>query len=260
MARISEHLLRRERILLIVAHPDDESLGAGILLQRNPNVHVVFCTSGAPNRLSIWRRFGSPWHYARIREREARTALRIAGNEQCTFLRFRDGKLYSALPRLNRRLAGIVKRWKAELIVTHAFEGGHQDHDVCSFLCARLSQNFDVPVQEMPLYRPNPAAGGLVYQTFATDMGEVECLQPTPAELETKQKMVAAHKSQDAVTSEFNMSREVFRAQISHNYLQPATEGASTIAVSGLPSSELVAAFRAFSLSDAPPGKPAASL
>jgi LmbE family N-acetylglucosaminyl deacetylase len=246
MEAISEYLFRHDRILLIVAHPDDESLGAGILLQRSRNVYVVFCTSGAPNRSSIWRRFGSPWHYARIREREARTALRIAGNEECAFLRFRDGKLYSVLPKLNRRLSEILNHWEPRLLVTHTFEGGHQDHDVCSFLCSRLSQNFGVPVQEMPLYRPDPATGSLVYQTFAADAGGTECLQPTPAELQTKQKMVAAHESQHAVTREFDLSREFFRPQICHDYMQPATEGVATLAVSGLPSSKLVAAFRAF--------------
>jgi N-acetylglucosamine malate deacetylase 2 len=255
MEAMSQDVLRRERILLIVAHPDDESLGAGILLQRNANIHVVYCTSGAPNRLSIWRRFGSPWHYARIREREARAALRIAGREEFTFLRFRDGKLYHALPRLNRRLSRIVNRWKPSLVVTHAFEGGHQDHDVCSFLCSRISQNFGIPVQEMPLYHLDVANGGLVYQTFADGMGEAEVLQPTPAEFQTKLKMVGAHKSQSAVTGEFDLSRELFRPQIQHDYLRPATDGASTMAVSELPIDELVAAFRAFRSPDVPPGE-----
>lgn len=247
MKQISDDLLRGKRILLIVAHPDDESLGAGILLQRNPNTHVVFCTSGAPHRLSIWRRFGSPWHYARIRENEARAALRIAGIEDFTFLRFRDGKLYRALPKLYGRLAKIVNTWKPLLIVTHAFEGGHQDHDVCSFLCARLSLSFNVPVQEMPLYRPDSGNGHLVYQTFRESNNEGELLEPTSAELQTKQKMVSAHESQGAVTSEFDVARELFRPQLRHDYQRPAAEGASKLAVSGLASDELVAAFRAFS-------------
>jgi N-acetylglucosamine malate deacetylase 2 len=239
-------VLKRERVLLIVAHPDDEALGAGILLQRNADVHVVFCTSGAPNRFSIWRRAGSPWHYARIREQEARAALEIVHNRRCTFLRFTDGKLYRALPKLYRRLSALLNSWNPGLIVTHAFEYGHQDHDVCSFVSCRLSQDSGIQVQEMPLYYPDPVTGRLVYQTFVNDMGNAELLLATPAELEIKQKMVQAHKSQRAVVAEFDVSREIFRPQLRYDYLRPAIAGRSTMAVSGLPIEQVSAAFRSF--------------
>ena len=246
MDALRDKCLEGQRILLLVAHPDDESIGAGILLQRNAAVHVVFCSSGAPNRLSIWRRFGSPWHYARIREGEARSALELVGHRTVTFLRCPDGHLYRFLPRIYNRVADILRSWKADLIVTHAFEGGHEDHDVCSFVSSCLSRDTGIQVQEMPLYHPHPDSGSLVYQEFPNALGAVQVCEPTALELENKQKMFEAHKSQRDVLTSFDLSREVFRSQVQYDYLQPAIPTMSRSAVSGLPAGELIHAFQSF--------------
>ena len=242
----SVHSALRSRILLVVAHPDDESIGAGLLLQRNQNIHVVFCTSGAPNNRFIWRRFGSPWHYARTREREAQAALGIAHHNTFTFLRFRDGKLYRSLPKVYRRLASILEAWQPECIVTHAYEGGHQDHDACSFVSSRLAAVFSTQIQEMPLYHWHPASSRLVYQEFTREADGTEILTPTPIELATKQKMLDAHQSQRIVLKDFNASRELFRPQPQYDYLRPAVPGLSKMAVSDVAAEELIAAFRVF--------------
>ncbi|MBV9226483.1 MAG: PIG-L family deacetylase, partial [Acidobacteriaceae bacterium] len=240
-----------QRVLLIVAHPDDESIGAGILLQRSTDVQVVFCSSGAPNRFSIWRRFGTPWHYARIRECEARTALKMIHHETFTFLRFQDGKLYRFLPEIYRRVANVLNSWKPDLILTHAFEGGHEDHDVCSFLGHCLARHSGLPVWEMPLYHLDPATGALVYQTFPNELAQAKFLTPTSRELEMKQKMFDAYRSQHAVLNRFDVSREVFRPQIQYDYFRPAIPVMPRIAVSGLPAERLVIAFQSFLLEGA---------
>jgi LmbE family N-acetylglucosaminyl deacetylase len=40
--------LAHKRVLVVVAHPDDETGGCGVLLQRLHQATVVFCTDGAP--------------------------------------------------------------------------------------------------------------------------------------------------------------------------------------------------------------------
>ena len=89
-------------------------------MQRQPDTHVVFCTSGAPNTPRIWLRFGHPDLCARIREREAKAALQLAGRENATFLRFRDGSLYKSIRKAYDRVAAIVTEWKPDVLLTHA--------------------------------------------------------------------------------------------------------------------------------------------
>ncbi|PYX97930.1 MAG: hypothetical protein DMG63_13230 [Acidobacteria bacterium] len=60
------------RTLVIVAHPDDETITCGGLLQRMRDPCVVFATDGAPEDAHTWGRFGSRERSAAIREQEAR--------------------------------------------------------------------------------------------------------------------------------------------------------------------------------------------
>src|SRR6266700_2064393 len=72
-----EQLLRST--LVLVAHPDDESLGCGILLQRMARVGVVLCTAGTPPAARNWNAgIIRPWKTYR-RLAEFRAATRIAG-------------------------------------------------------------------------------------------------------------------------------------------------------------------------------------
>src|SRR6476661_8567872 len=42
------------RILVLAAHPDDETIGASLLLSRFPQSAVVFLTDGAPRDTRFW--------------------------------------------------------------------------------------------------------------------------------------------------------------------------------------------------------------
>jgi LmbE family N-acetylglucosaminyl deacetylase len=94
------------RTLALVAHPDDETVGCGALLQRIREPVVVFCTDGAPREESFWGQWGSRLQYVRMRQEEATTALSLAGVTEKTFLpeqageseRFVDQELHRAIP------------------------------------------------------------------------------------------------------------------------------------------------------------------
>ena len=67
------------KTVVIVAHPDDEAAGCGVLLQRMQDPIVVFATDGAPADSFFWGRYGSRDAYAQLRRDEARRALKLAG-------------------------------------------------------------------------------------------------------------------------------------------------------------------------------------
>src|SRR5205085_2572664 len=141
------------KVLVLVAHPDDEALGCGILLQRNPNATVVIATDGAPQDSFFWKRYGSREFYARMRRLEAEKSLKTAGIHDCNFFGIRDQQLFRNLPQTLTYLRELIKEKGVQAIVTHAYEGGHPDHDSCAFLATALGEEFRIPVFEFALYR-----------------------------------------------------------------------------------------------------------
>lgn len=127
------------RALLIAAHPDDETIGAGVLLARRPNFRIVHVTDGSPLNPSDAVAAGcfSREAYAAVRRREAADAMAAAGipADAITNLRFTDQQVAFHLEELTQRILMMIDQIKPELVLTHAYEGGHPDHDSVALVC-----------------------------------------------------------------------------------------------------------------------------
>src|SRR5574337_1118495 len=89
--------------LVLIAHPDDEAVGCGALLQRMRDPVVVFATDGAPKDRYFWDKCGTREAYAELRRQEAQAALGLAGVRHVEFPRTADGyvmdqELFRTLP------------------------------------------------------------------------------------------------------------------------------------------------------------------
>src|SRR3954471_13940463 len=124
-----------DRVAVILAHPDDETLGCGALLSRLPNVTIVHVTDGAPRNGADAARHGfpSPYEYAAARWCELAAAVGLAGidPDRLVGLDIADQAVVHNLAAVARRLVPVLKR--AETALTHACEGGHPDHDATAF-------------------------------------------------------------------------------------------------------------------------------
>jgi len=211
------------RTLVIVAHPDDETICCGGLLQQMREPCVVFVTDGAPEDDYFWRRYGSRERYAALREEEATAALAAVGVKGVEFLARQaeapliDQLLYRALPVAFAALSNIVERWRPECLLTLAYEGGHPDHDSVSFLAAQIGRSYSLPVWEAPLYHRDPIGGG-VYQEFVEEHGEVIDHIVGGEELEAKVRMLGCYKSQFESLPSFDIQLERFRPQVAYDY------------------------------------------
>ena len=239
------------RTLVLVAHPDDEAAGCGVLLQRMRDPIVIFATDGAPRNDYFWHQFGSRQAYAETRRGEARDALGIIGVRQFEFLavpntgeQFVDQELYLAIPDALRALESVLDRHRPEALLTLAYEGGHPDHDTCNFLASLIARRRRLLVFEMALYHRS-ADGLSVHLEFHSPSDSEITVEPTPEELERKHRMLAAYESQHLSPQFFTTDVERFRPLATYDYMRPPHPGKLNYEVWQWPmtGSDLVRAF-----------------
>ncbi len=121
------------RLLVVAAHPDDESLGFGGLLARSAaegvETHLATATLGERGRIGTER--PGPEIVAPVREAELKRAAGILGVSGLELLGFHDGDLERVDPaRAVERLVAVVRRVRPQVVVTFAADGayGHPDH------------------------------------------------------------------------------------------------------------------------------------
>lgn len=126
-----------KRVLVVVAHPDDEAIGAGALLRGLPTATIVHVTDGAPAdaEYAYSKGFESREAYASARRNEVVAALRIIGipSENIRGLGFVDGEAAWRLVDVCHAVMDVIEELRPDVILTHPYEGGHSDHDSTAF-------------------------------------------------------------------------------------------------------------------------------
>lgn len=210
------------KTLVLVAHPDDEVITCGALLQKMREAVVVFATDGAPRDEYFWKSYESREAYAAVRRREAHEVLTMAG-ARALFLPdsvpdgIADQELFKRLPHAVEAFTGLVEEHRPDCLLTLAYEGGHPDHDSACFIAARAGAAMGVPVWEAPLYHRKPD-GGAAAQTFHRHTGSEVEARVEGVELQTKLAMFAAYKSQNLVLDGFKPQIEKFRPLADYDF------------------------------------------
>jgi N-acetylglucosamine malate deacetylase 2 len=220
------------RVLVLAAHPDDETIGASLLLSRFSQSTVAFLTDGAPRDTSLWSAGvnGSRDYYARTRKQEALRALHHAGvSEQRVFwLEAIDQEATLEMSILVERLAKLLTEISPAIVVTHPYEGGHPDHDsaaVVARLATSLLDNENRPVLfEMTSYHARDGqcvTGEFLHPGSSPEM----CFEFSSADRERKRNMMDAYASQRLVLENFPIHQERLRLAPEYNFSEPPHEG-----------------------------------
>jgi LmbE family N-acetylglucosaminyl deacetylase len=143
------------KLMAVLAHPDDESLGNGGILSRYAaegiETYLVTATRGERG----W--FGSEEDYpglealGKIREAELLAAAKVLGIRQVNFLDYIDGDLdQTPAAEAVAKIALHLRRVKPDVVITFGPDGvyGHPDHiAICQFTTAAIVEaaNPDTP-------------------------------------------------------------------------------------------------------------------
>lgn len=233
-------LLRPPRLLVVLAHPDDEVIALGGRMERLAASRLITVTDGAPEDGADARDhgFASLNAYREARKREAMGALADAGLPADVVLPFAhrvpDQRASLHMEELARAIAKEIEDFSPEAVLTHPYEGGHPDHDACAFaahkavrLIAGGRRHSFIPVLvEAPFYHAGDD-GSMVTGKF---LFEEESLPLRVCDLSAqeaarKQARLRCFQSQAATLAQFGTAREMFRIAPDYDFLQPPHRG-----------------------------------
>lgn len=207
------------RLLVVVAHPDDESFGCGSVLAhasaRGDTTAVLCATRGEAGESRV-----DTEDLAALREAELRAAAAVLGVEAVMVLGHRDsgmdgepgpGTLAAApVGGVVGEVRSAIDEWRPDVMVTLDGSDGHRDHAVmrdAAIAAAGTAAHPPGAVYLSCLARSSMTrwaehmraiGGGQAYvdQELGTPDEEISLVVDVAAELDTRWKAIGAHASQ----------------------------------------------------------------
>jgi N-acetylglucosamine malate deacetylase 2 len=218
------------RTAVVVAHPDDEVIGLGAHMPRLKLASFIYITDGAPRdgRDASRNGFADCRDYAVARRRETHAALSLAGICPSRMQQFEypDQGASLHMADIARKLVEVFRAQQVEAVLTHAYEGGHPDHDATAFTAhaahALLQrEGADPPaLVEMTSYHNSPH--GLEPCTFLADRAEEDVsVVLSPALRAFKYRLLACYATQWDALQYFPVEVERFRPAPAYDFTQP---------------------------------------
>jgi LmbE family N-acetylglucosaminyl deacetylase len=217
----------RARIAIVVAHPDDEIIGAGGQLHRWPNVHFIHVTNGSPANLDDARAAGcrTGEKYTQLRRDEFNRVLRYLNlpRERAANLGFGDQEAAFHLTEIADVLRNIFRDLSPDIVLTHPFEGGHPDHDATAFAVHNACDS-RWPIVEMAGYHNAHGCfrAGEFLPEFATDEIRRDLL---PFERLQKEALFRYYSSQSGTLALFGATHERFRIAPEYDFCRAPHTG-----------------------------------
>lgn len=202
-------LNKQDRVLVYAVHPDDETLGAGGLIQQaiaaDAKVRVIFVTDGDnnpwPQRFMERRWHLSPDHrrrWGQRRRREALAALNVLGvyPDAVFFMGLPDQGITTLLKHgsdsILDHIADTVSEWRPTCIVAPALQDQHPDHNAFGVLVDLALCRLDPSI---------PCPRVLGYLIHGQELlAPSRSLELSDSELECKRHATLCHSTQMALS------------------------------------------------------------
>lgn len=126
---------RTKKLMAILAHPDDESLGLGGTIAKNAaegvEISLLMATKGERGRYGTASVSPGMEIVGKTREQELLKAAAVLGIQEVRFLGYIDGELDQApVPQVIEEIAGHIRALQPDVVLSFGPEGGygHPDH------------------------------------------------------------------------------------------------------------------------------------
>ncbi|MEX2280860.1 MAG: PIG-L deacetylase family protein [Gemmatimonadota bacterium] len=224
------------RVLIVTAHQDDETIGAGARLAHLNDVTIAHVTDGAPrDDREAWRHgFSTRDEYEEARWTELYNALDLVGvcRERLIHLGFADGEASWNLVDVCLRVTELIDAVQPDVVLTHPYEGGHTDHDATAFAvhlaCGILRREGVTPPAVFELTSYHSRNGRKVVQDFIphgrADIDQ-RVLLLNGEELQLKQQMLGCFETQRHIINKLNPAVERFRPAPRYLFSEPPHPG-----------------------------------
>jgi LmbE family N-acetylglucosaminyl deacetylase len=221
--------------LVVAAHPDDETVGAGSRLPRLKHAHFVYVTDGAPLDGQDAARHGltvDGYRALRRGERDAALALCAIAPSQVLDLGCPDQQAARRLPFLAMRLADLLLTRRFEAVLTHPCEGGHPDHDATAFAvhaaAALVRSRGHTPPALFEMTSYHRGDHGLRAGEFLPDPqadAGLATVRLAANEQRHKRALLACYASQRETLSQFGVEVERFRPAPRYDFTRAPQDG-----------------------------------
>ncbi len=215
-----------KRILVLVAHPDDEVVAsaASIAAARADGAAVcaLYLTNGCLAQSALW-----PWqrkrHDAFVSRRlaEAEEAATALGLQPVGWSSRPARSLWRELPQVFDDVQAALAQLRPDQVWVPAYEGGNPDHDALNAIGYKLKPR--VSVLEFAEY--NYFGGRKHSQAFVSTDNTTRVLTLSPHEKLVKQGLLRLYASEACNLSSLRVEQESYRPIASYNYALPPHQG-----------------------------------
>jgi LmbE family N-acetylglucosaminyl deacetylase len=215
-----------KRILILVAHPDDEVVACAASIGRaraeGATVSALYLTHGCLARDVLW-----PWQrrhcdcFIATRRAEAEAAALALGVHPVGWAARSARALWREMPVVFDEVQTALTQYRPDQVWVPAYEGGNPDHDALNAIGAKLKARFSV----LEFSEYNFFGGTAHSQTFISPTSETRVVSLTLEERVAKKAALKIYASETGNLSGLGVEKESYRPLSSYDYEEPPHQG-----------------------------------